>query len=224
MYITPRGGTVLKSIRVPLGTGDWLPYLKGIPAEAEAVYFANFGSDFLSFIRDIHAVRPEIKKLGAVYAISAQDPKKIAVEAEGLYCITSYPTRLEGLNTKYNKEFRELIGVDPEGKEVGTGKYFVLAYDWAVWEPFFALKMAIEKSGWKNKADTPKVIKTLEGMSFKESLEFPQGDKYIRAEDHATITGLYVEQIQKGEIKVVAKIPAKDAIYPPSIDHSKEPL
>ncbi len=223
-YITPRGGSVLKSIRVPLGTGDWLPYLKGIPSEAEAVYFANFGSDFLSFIRDIHAVRPEIKKLGAVYAISAQDPKKIAVEAEGLYCITSYPTRLEGLNTKYNKEFRELIGVDPEGKEIGTGKYFVLAYDWAVWEPFFALKMAIEKSGWKNKADTPKVIKTLEGMSFKESLEFPQGDKYIRAEDHATITGLYVEQIQKGEIKVVTKIPAKDATYPPSIDHSKEPL
>src|SRR4030042_3428049 len=43
-YITARGGTVLKSIRVPLGTGDWLPFLKGnIPAEAEAVYFDYFG-------------------------------------------------------------------------------------------------------------------------------------------------------------------------------------
>lgn len=224
-YITAKGGIVLKSIRVPLGTGDWLPYLKGnIPQEAEGVYFANFGSDFLSFIRDLYAVRPDIKKLGAVYAISAQDPKKLGSEGEGLYCLTSYPTRLEGLNTPYNKAFRDLIGVDPEGKEIGTGKYFVLAYDWAVWEPFFALKMAIEKSGWKNKMDTPKLIKTLEGMSFKESLEFPQGNKFIRAEDHATITGLFVEQIQKGEIKVVEKIPAKDTIYPPMIDHSKEPL
>lgn len=224
-YITLKGGSVLKSIRVPLGTGDWLPYLKGnIPQEAEGVYFANFGSDFLSFIRDLYAVRPDIKKLGAVYAIAAQDPKKISAEGEGLYCLTSYPTRLEGLNTKYNKEFRELIGVDPDGKEIRTGKYFVLAYDWAVWEPFFALKMAIEKSGWKSRLDTPKVIKTLEGMSFKESLEFPQGDKYIRAEDHATITGLYVEQIQKGEIKVVARISAKDATPPPAVNHSKEPL
>jgi branched-chain amino acid transport system substrate-binding protein len=117
-----------------------------------------------------------------------------------------------------------LIGVDPDGKEIGTGKYFVLAYDWAVWEPFFALKAAIEKSGWKGKADTPKVIKTLEGMAFRESLEFPQGDMSIRAQDHLTVTGLYIEQIQKGELKVVTKIPAKEAIYPPTVDHTKEPL
>jgi branched-chain amino acid transport system substrate-binding protein len=99
-----------------------------------------------------------------------------------------------------------------------------LAYDWAVWEPFFALKAAIEKSGWKVRADTPKVIKTLEGMAFKESLEFPQGDMSIRAEDHLAITGLYIEQIQKGELKVVAKIPAREAMYPPTVDHTKEPF
>ena len=222
-YITENGGTVLGAIKVPLGTGDWLPYLKGkIPKEAEAVYFACYGSDFLSFIRDLYAVRPDIKKLGAVYALSAQDPKKLGAESEGLYCITSYPTRLEGLNTKFNKAYRELIGVDPDGKEIGTGKYFVLAYDWAVWEPFFALKAGIEKSGWKGKEDIPQLIKTLEGMAFKESVEFPQGDMSIRAQDHLTITGLYIEQIQKGELKVVARIPAKDAIYPPTVDHTKE--
>jgi len=224
-YITESGGEVVGTIRVPLGKGDWLPYLKGkIPKEAEAVYFACFGSDFLSFIRDLHAVRPDIKKLGAVYALSAQDPKKLGAPAEGVYSITSYPARLEGLNTRFNKAYRDLIGVDPDGKEIGTGQYFVLAYDWAVWQPFFALKAAIEKSGWKGRTDTPKIIKTLEGMAFKESLEFPQGDMYIRAEDHLTITGLYIEQIQKGEIKVVERIPAKDAIYPPAIDHTKEPL
>ena len=225
-YITERGGTVLKSIRVPLGTGDWLPYLKGnIPPETEAVYFANFGSDFLSFVRDLYAVRPDVKKLGAVYAISAQDPKKLGAEGEGLYCITSYPTRLEGLNTKFNRAYRDLVRVDPDGKEIGTGKYFVLAYDWAVWQPFFALKAGIEKSGWKGREDTPKLIKTLEGICFKESVEFPQGDMCIRAQDHLAITGLYIEQIRKGELKVVARIPGKDATYtPPTVDFTKEPL
>ena len=221
--VTERGGTVLASIKVPLGTGDWLPYLKGkIPNEAEAIYFACSGSDFLSFIRDLHAVRPEIKKLGAVYSLSAQDPKKLGAAGEGVYCITSYPTRLEGLNTRFNKEYRTLINVDEDGKEIGTGIYFVLAYDWAVWEPLFAVKAAIEKSGWKGKADNPSLIKTLEGMAFKESLEFPQGDMYIRAQDHRTVTGLYVEQIQKGTLKVVTKVSAKDADYPPLVDRTKE--
>lgn len=224
-YITEKGGTVLKSMKVPLGASDLLPYLTGnIPAEADAIYFANFGSDFLSFIRDLHAIRPDIKKLGAYYAISGQDPKKLGAEADGLYCITSYPTRLEGLNTKFNKAYRDLVGVDADGKEIGTGTFFVLASDWTVWEPFFALKIAIEKSGWKRKEDTPKVIKTLEGMAFKESLEFPQGDIYIRAEDHLAITGLYVEQIKQGDLKVVAKIPARETVYPPLVDYRKEPL
>ena len=222
-YITEDGGKVLASIRVPLGTSDWLPYLKGkIPKEAEAVFFANFGSDFLSFIRDLHAVRPDIKKLGAVYAISAQDIKKLGVAAEGLYCITPYPTRLEGLNTKYNKVFRELIGVDVEGKEIGTGTRLVLAYNWAMWEAVNVLKVGIEKSGWQTKEDTPKLIKTLEGMQFKESIDFPQGDMKIRAEDHMTIAGLCVEQVAKGALKVVGKIPAEDTVYPPEVDYTKE--
>ena len=188
-YITEAGGQVLEFVRVPLGTNDWLPYLKGkIPKEADAVFFACFGSDFLSFIRDLHAVRPDIKKLGALYALSAQDVKKLGAPAEGMYCITSYPTYLSALNTKANKVYRDIIGVDEEGKEVGTETRFVLAYNWAMWQTMFAIKAGIEKSGWQSRADHPKFIRALEGMRFKESVEFPQGNAYIRAQDHLIIT------------------------------------
>jgi branched-chain amino acid transport system substrate-binding protein len=222
-FITDAGGQVLASIRVPLGTGDWLPYLAGkIPKEAEAVYFANFGSDFLSFIRDLHAVRPDIKKLGAVYAISAQDVEKLGEAAEGLYCIAPYPTRYEGLKADFNKAYRDMISVDPEGIEVGTGKRFVLAYNWAVWESMFLLKAGIEKSGWKSNKDTPKLIETLEGMPFKQGVEFPQGEGYVRKEDHLSQVGLYVEQIRKGTIDVVARISPEAVVYTPEKDHSKE--
>jgi branched-chain amino acid transport system substrate-binding protein len=222
-FIKEAGGEVLTSIRVPLGTGDWLPYLAGkIPKEAEAVFFANFGSDFLSFIRDLHAVRPDIKKLGAVYAISAQDTEKLGEAAEGLYCIAPYPTRYEGLKTDFNKAYRELINVDPEGIEMGTGKRFVLAYNWAVWESMFLLKAGIEKSGWKGNKDTPKLIETLEGMAFKQGVEFPQGEGFVRKEDHLSQVGLYIEQIKKGVIEVVARIPPEAVVYTPEKDHSKE--
>jgi branched-chain amino acid transport system substrate-binding protein len=222
-FIKEAGGEVLTTIRVPLGTGDWLPYLAGkIPKEAEAVYFANFGSDFLSFIRDLHAVRPDIKKLGAVYAISAQDVEKLGEAAEGLYCIAPYPTRYEGLKTDFNKAYRDMINVDPEGVEVGTGKRFVLAYNWAVWESMFLLKTGIEKSGWKSEKDTPKLIETLEGMPFKQGVEFPQGEGFVRKEDHLSQVGLYIEQIRKGTIEVVARIPPEAVVYTPEKDHSKE--
>ncbi|MEA3359433.1 MAG: ABC transporter substrate-binding protein [Thermodesulfobacteriota bacterium] len=222
-YVTENGGKVLKSIRVPLGTGDWLAYLAGkIPKDADAVYFANFGSDFLSFVRDLHVVRPGIKKLGAVYVISAQDPKKLGEAGEGLYCIAPYPTRLAGLETEFNKTYRNLIGVNDDGIEKKTGKRFVLAYDWAVWESMFMLKKGIEVSKWQSKNDTPKLIKALEGMTFKESVDFPQGSGYIRKEDHLSIVGFYIEQIRNGKLEVVSRIPAEDVIYVPDVDHSKE--
>ncbi|MCD6567615.1 MAG: ABC transporter substrate-binding protein [Dehalococcoidia bacterium] len=224
-YVTQNGGTVLASIRVPLGTSNWLPYLKGkIPADAEAVYFANFGSDFLCFLRDLYAVRPDIEKLGAVYAISARDPAELGAPAEGLYCLTSYPTRLAGLDTPGNKEYRDIIGVNSDGLEIGTDKYFVLAYDWAVWEPIFALKAAIEKSGWTSKADNPALIETLEGMHFEAGVKFPQGDMYYRAADHATIAGIYVEQIVNGELTVAAAVPASEVVYTSLVDRTKEPF
>jgi branched-chain amino acid transport system substrate-binding protein len=219
--IKAQGGQVLDAIRVPLGAGDFLPYLKKIPAEAEAVYFANFGSDFLSFVRDLHAIRPNIKGLGAVYAFSAQDIAKLGATAEGLYCLTSYPTNRAGLDTPYNKEYRGLIGVDESGIELATGKRFVLAYDWCVWEAFHALKAAIEKSNWQSRKDHPKLIQALEGMKFSAGLEFPQGDMYYRTEDHLIQTGLYIEQIKGGELKVVETLSAEDLAYPPLADNSK---
>jgi branched-chain amino acid transport system substrate-binding protein len=223
--IKEQGGTVLDSIRVPLGTSDWLPYLKGkIPKEADAVFFANFGSDFLSFIRDLHAVRPDIKKLGSVYSLSGQDIKKLGPAAEGTYCITPYPTMLDGLNTKDNRTYRELIGVDPEGKEIGTGTRFVLAYDWAMWQTMSILKNAIEKSGWQGKKDAPKLIMAIEGMHWKESVDFPQGNGYMRAQDHLAIAGLYIEQIVNGDLKVAARIPEEEGAYVPAADFTKEPF
>jgi branched-chain amino acid transport system substrate-binding protein len=222
-YIKEAGGQVLEAVRVPLGTSDWLPYLKGkITQEADAVFLAAFGSDFLSAVRDIHAIRPDIKKLGALYALSAQDVAKIGDPVEGMYCITSYPTYLAAMDTEANRSFRGLVGVDPEGKELGTGTRFVLAYNWAMWQTMFIIKQGIGKSGWKSRADHPKFIQAVEGLQWKQSVEFPQGDGSIRAQDHLIQTGIYIEQVTKGTIRVAAKIPVSETTYPPIVDHTKE--
>jgi len=44
----------------------------------------------------------------------------------------------------------------------------------------------------------------------------------VRKEDHLSQVGLYIEQIKKGVIEVVARIPPEAVVYAPEKDHSKE--
>ncbi len=221
--LTALGGQVLGSTRVPLGTADWLRYIQGkVPAEAEGVYFANFGTDFLSFIRDLYAVRQDIVKFGGNYVLSGQDIEKLGPPAEGMYVITGYPQYAEALNNPYDREYRKAIGMDDFGREEGTGKHLVPSYQWSTWEAFYTIKEVIEKSGWKSKADTPKFITTLEGMCFKQSIAHPEGDKCIRAEDHLALKGAYIEQVKGGKLVVVKRIPPEDMTYPPAVNYPKD--
>src|SRR5437773_10195790 len=46
------------------------------------------------------------------------------------------------------------------------------------------LKLGMQRSGFRGRDDTMKLIEALEGMDVKESDDFPQGDKTLRKEDH----------------------------------------
>ena len=80
----------------------------------------------------------------------------------------------------------------------------------------------IEKTGWQGKEDTPKLIKAIEGMHWKESVDFPQGDGYFRAADHLAIVSLYIERVVKGDLQVVDRIPSGEGAYAPLADFTKE--
>ena len=86
------------------------------------------------------------------------------------------------------------------------------------------IKDAIEKSGWKSKKDTPDFIQALEGMEAKESFEHPQGDKFMRAQDHKAVIDHYMSHIEDGQIRVQMKIPKEDIVtrFPPRFDFTKE--
>ena len=217
------GLKVHASIRVPIGTGNWLRYIHSkLPKEARGVYFANFGTDFLAFIRDLHAIRPDIVKIGGNYVASGQDITKLGPSAENLYIITGYPQWAGAINSKLDKAYRKTIGMDDFGKETGTGKYLVPSYQWATWESIYAIKEMVEKTGWKSKADTPKFITALENTKFKANVDHPEGDKYFRKADHLTIKGLWIEQIKNGKLTLAKRVGPKDATYPAVVDYSKE--
>jgi len=221
-YIEEKGGEVLSQIRIPVGTADVLPYLVGkIAQDTDAVQLTvNLGL-IMPTLTALNIVAPDIPKLGSCYVLSGVDTTQLGDLGNNLYVITSYPQRLPGLETDTNTEFRELIGVDEDGIDA-NGKWMGLPYGWAVWESMWAMKAAIEESGWQSKADNPALIQTLEGMEFQASLEHPQGDKLLRAEDHQCFTTVYIEKLEGGKTSVYATVPMEDAIYTPTVDRTTE--
>jgi branched-chain amino acid transport system substrate-binding protein len=218
--MTELGGTILKSIRVPSGTIDFMPYVKLIPPETEAVFcFIWPPATWVTFMKALRAVYPNIKAIGAAAIFSAVRIEELPPEAQGFAIATAFPFELEYLNTTYNREFRKICGINEHGRDVSNPKMvYGLTYDWSVWETIFTLKEAIEKSGWQSKKDNIKLIETLEGMELKESLFHPQGSKVIRAEDHQAFPKMFIEQLQGNKLVVVATIEPQQLIYPPPVD------
>ncbi len=218
------GAEVLASIRAPLGTKDFLPYLAKIPKEAEGVFYAFFFAEYIALVRDLYAVRPDLKHFAPICAPEGIDVAELGPHVEGAYYLTWFPRSVIEYDSPYIRELRKDVGIDDWGKEIGTGKTLTLSHSWVLWEVMFVLKKAIEETGWKDKADNPKLIKYLEGLELKESYWFPQGDKFIRAEDHQAFMRHFIVKVEKGKFKLIEIVPIEKAIYPPEVDYTKEPF
>jgi branched-chain amino acid transport system substrate-binding protein len=215
------GLSVKEQIRAPLGTNDFLGYLRGGMSDVDGVYFANFGTDFLAFIRDLAASHPDVEKIGGNYVIAGQNIADLGEPAEGMYVVSGYPQSAAAMDSEFDAEYREAIGMDAEGREEATGDYLVSSYQWSTWESLNAIKVIVEESGWQSKDDTMDFIGTLEGHEFKESADFPSGDKHFRPEDHLSVKDIWIEQIQDGELVIAERLDGEDLLYEPMVDYTK---
>jgi branched-chain amino acid transport system substrate-binding protein len=216
------GLNVVGDVRVPLGEANWLAHLQGeVPEEAQGVYFANFGTDFLSFMEGLSTLAPDIQKIGANYVLSGQDLGTIP-EAEGMYVMSGYPQFSSAINSEYDAEYREIIGMDETGLEDGTGEPLVPSYQWSTWEALWAIKEIGEEIGWEDKSDTCEFIGTLEGYQFEEGLAHPEGPKSFRPEDHLSLKGAWVEQLVGGQLEVAARIESEAMAYEPVVNYPEE--
>lgn len=220
------GGKVNDPIAVPLGTKDLVPYLSKIPEETEVLFSVFFGALSVAFYTQQKTMRldEKMKMYSVSGTIEAIDPRDIGGATEGVYFLENFPRPLEFKNDQYHKEFIKLMDVDPVyAKENGSNKVMAKSHCWQSYENFFALKAAIEKSGWKTKKDTPEVIKALEGLEMKNSLAHPQGAKKLRAQDHSGIIDCYMSRVEDSKFVLKKKISKEEMekILPPRYDFTK---
>src|SRR4029077_2220271 len=104
------------------------------------------------------------------------------------------------LNTAAHKKFFDdalarLKQIDPSGPLPDR-------YVQSNFEAMNALKIGMEKSGFRGREDTPKLIEALEGLEMKEGDAFPQGDKTLRMEDHQAFVREFIFDIKDGKPRI----------------------
>ena len=212
-FIERAGGKVLKSIAVPLDTKDFVPYLAQISSDTEVLLPAFIGSLSVAFYTQAKnmGLDKKMKMISSSASIESIAPDDIQGAAEGVYFFENFPRMLTAKNDEFHKEFNKRVGIDDvHAREIGGQRVMDKSHGWQAWEDIFALKQAIEKSGYKTRKDVEGVIQALEGMEMKNSLGHPQGDKLIRKEDHVGIIDCYISRVEGGKLEVKKRIPKEE--------------
>ena len=217
-YIEKSGGKVLNSIPVPLDAKDFVPYLSQIPGDTEVLLPAFIGALSVAFYPQAKnmGLDKKVKMYSSSASIESIAPDDLKGAAEGVYFFENFPRMLKAKNDEYHKEFLKRVGIDDENaREIGGTRVMDKSHGWQAWEDIFAIKQAVETSGYKTRKDVEGVIKALEGMQMKNSLAHPQGDKFIRKEDHVGIIDCYISRVEDGKLAVKKRIPKEELANPP---------
>ena len=215
--IKTNGGEVVGGTGIPLGTADTTSFLSKISGDFDGLFLILFGGDAINVVNQGYdlgfAKKYKIAGDGAV-ATSTQLPA-MGNKIEGFVGIDRYlPIFDEPLDTPYLHSFFDdavarLKKIDPTGPLPDR-------YVQSNFEAVNALKLGIEKSGFQGRADTPKLIAALEGLTMKEGADFPTGDKVLRKEDHQAFTRELVYVLKDGTFHLLEAIPWQKTVVPPA--------
>src|SRR5262249_46434994 len=84
------------------------------------------------------------------------------------------------------------------------------------YESMNALRIGMEKSKFRGREDTDKLIEALEGLEMKEGDDFPQGDKTLRKEDHQAFLRQFLFEVKGGQFKILEVVAKEKTIFPPA--------
>lgn len=221
------GGKVYDPIFVPLDAKDLVPYLAKIPSDTQVLFSVFFGAQSVAFYSQAKSMG--LEKTMKMYSVSgtmeAIAPADLQGAGEGVYLVENFPRMLKYKDDDFHKQHNVRMAIDDvDARESNSQRVMAKSHAWQSWENVFALKKAIEVSGWKSKKDDKLVIEALEGLTLDNSLGHPQGAKTIRREDHSGMIDCYISRVENGKLEVKKKV-TKDELMaqlPPRVDFSKQ--
>ncbi len=214
--IKKAGGEVVGTTGIPLGRADMTPFLSKITGNFDGLFGIFFGQDGVTIGNQAYdlGLTKKYKWAGDGSIAESTNLPALGSKIEGFIGINRYIPVLQGvLDTPYNKRFIEdakvrLKQIDPSGPL--PDRYVQSNY-----EAMNALKIGMQKSGFRGREDSMKLIEALEGLEMKESDDFPQGDKTLRKEDHQAFLREFLFEIKDGKHHIVEVVPKEKTLFPP---------
>ena len=213
--IKKNGGEVVGTTGIPLGTADMASFVSKISGSFDGLFGIFFGANAINFTSAIYdlGLTKKAKYAGDGAIAESTHLAALGQKIEGFVGINRYiPVLDPPLNTAAHRKFFDqavaaLKKIDPSGPLPDR-------YVQSNFEATNFLKLAIQKSGFRGREDTMKLIEALEGMEVKESDDFPQGDKTLRKEDHQAFLREFIFTIQGGKHKLIEVIAKEKTIVP----------
>jgi len=215
--ITKNGGEVVGSTGIPLGTADVTSFISKIGGSFDGLFGILFGANAVTFATQAYdlGLTRKYKFAGDGAIAESTHLPALGQKIEGFVGVNRYvPVLDKPLNTPYHKKFFEeavaaLKKIDPSGPLPDR-------YVQSNFEAMNFLKLGIQKSGFRGRPDSMKLIEALEGLEVKESDDFPQGDKTLRKEDHQAFLREFIFDIHNGKHRILEVVPKEKTILPPA--------
>jgi len=211
------GGEVVGTTGIPIGTADMTPFLSKISGDFDGLFGIFFGKDAVTIGNQAYdlGLTKKYKFAGDGALAESTNLPALGAKIDGFVGINRYLPLLEPpLDTPAHKKFFDdavarLKLVDPTATLPDR-------YVQANFEAMNALKLGIEKSGFRGREDTAKLIEALEGLELKEGDDFPQGDKTLRKEDHQAFIREFVFDVHEGKYRILEVVPKEKTVSPPA--------
>jgi branched-chain amino acid transport system substrate-binding protein len=213
--IRKAGGEVIGATGIPLGTAEMTPFLSRINGNFDGIFGVFVGADGVTIGNqafDLGLTR-KYRWVGDGAIAESTNLPALGNKIEGFVGINRYLPVLEGpLNTPAHKKFLEeasirLKKIDPSGPL--PDRYVQSNY-----EATNALKLGMEKSGFRGRQDTMKLVEALEGLEMKEGDDFPQGDKVLRKEDHQAFVREFIFEVKDGKHRILETVEKEKTFFP----------
>ena len=215
--IKKAGGEVVSTTGIPLGTADMTAFLSKITGSFDGIFGILFGANAVTFITQAYdlGLTKKYKLAGDGAMAESTHLAALGQKVEGFVGVNRYVPVLDPpLNTSYHKKFFDdavarLKKIDPSGPLPDR-------YVQSNFEATNFLKLGMQKSGFRGREDTMKLIEALEGMEVKESDDFPQGDKTLRKEDHQAFLREFIFDIKNNKHRILEVIAKEKTVFPPA--------
>src|SRR5712692_343072 len=211
------GGEVVGGTGIPLGTADMTAFLSKITGNFDGLFGIFFGKDGVTIGNQAFdlGLTKKYKWAGDGAIAESTNLPALGNKIEGFVGINRYlPVFDEPLNTPAHKKFFDdavarLKQIDPSGPLPDR-------YVQSNFEAMNALKIGMEKSGFRGREDTAKLIEALEGLEMKEGDDFPQGDKLLRKDDHQAFLREFIFEIKGGKPHILDVVAKEKTFFPPA--------